>query len=822
MNTVNKTALSNLKQNKGKNILTGIAIVLTTLLIFVIPTVGLGTMDVQMAAINKIYPTFHGMYRNVDVQTAKMLSHRAEIETMGIRQDPAQISIPEGSGLMCYMDDEALRLGKMELEEGNFPKSGNEIAVSSGLLDAMGIKAGIGDTIELPYQPIESDGIGYEKKEQFLITGMLPTSKEQRELKVFSALVSKDFMEQEQPEGERKYRVLFRVAGADAMTTEQIKTVFQDLAADMGIVEADVTDNSEYLYANYVDPAFYTGVVAILLVVVLAGILTIYSIYYISMIYKVQEFGKLKALGATKRQIRQIVFREGMLVAAVAIPIGLVLGSILSHTGFTYLMSVYAPDDTMGIASRELVAQNEVSLLKLWIYIMAAVVTLLTVAVSMIRPMQIAAKISPVEAMRYDGSMKTRKKGRKGHSEMRLVHLTEANLTRNKKRTLMTIITLSLTGILYMVLSTILSCADPVEIARSAMYDEFEVSIDSSRGDKMHPEREWTAICQNNPLNEEMEKEIAGIPGVKKITKSSELTMQLKDLKDGDDLWTSDIIGIPQEYAKEMEKSIIEGNCTYEELLQGDKIIMDENMQHWAPDWKLGDTIRMILKDGEKSIEKSFTVAAIADMPYSLNQFCNFLLPKSVVDELGGCNMEYHWSIAVDNKEVKNVEQKLRKITDEQEFLKLESYEEEVAMNEKTTALLSQLCYVFMVVLGGVGIMNLVNTMINSIYVRRRELGVMQAIGLSEKQMVRMLQMEGIFYTAGTLLLSLGGGSVLGYFTFLYAKKDRMFGIISYHYPMTQTIVLIGVVLIIQLLLTYLIMKNFRKQSMIERIRFSE
>ena len=150
MNTVNKAALSNLKQNKGKNILSGIAIILTTILIFVIPTVGFGTMDVQMAAINKIYPTFHGMYRNVDAQTAEKLSHRAEIETMGKRQDPAQISIPEGSGIMCYMDDEALRLGKMELEEGNFPKSGNEIVVSSGLLEVMGIKAGVGDPIELP------------------------------------------------------------------------------------------------------------------------------------------------------------------------------------------------------------------------------------------------------------------------------------------------------------------------------------------------------------------------------------------------------------------------------------------------------------------------------------------------------------------------------------------------------------------------------------------------------------------------------------------------------------------------------------------------
>lgn len=135
---------------------------------------------------------------------------------------------------------------------------------------------------------------------------------------------------------------------------------------------------------------------------------------------------------------------------------------------------------------------------------------------------------------------------------------------------------------------------------------------------------------------------------------------------------------------------------------------------------------------------------------------------------------------------------------------------------------MAQLCYIFMIVLGGVGIMNLINTMVNSIYVRRRELGIMQAIGLSEKQLVRMLQLEGIFYTAGTLFFSLGIGSLLGYVTFLYAKSRRMFGILGYHYPTVQTAVLIAVILTIQILLTYLIMKNFRKQSMIERIRFSE
>ena len=80
--------------------------------------------------------------------------------------------------------------------------------------------------------------------------------------------------------------------------------------------------------------------------------------------------------------------------------------------------------------------------------------------------------------------------------------------------------------------------------------------------------------------------------------------------------------------------------------------------------------------------------------------------------------------------------------------------------------------YAFLIILGAIGIMNLINTMINSIYTRRRELGMIQAIGMSEKQLVRMMQLEGLFYTAGTLLVSLGLGSLAGYGVFLYAKQD--------------------------------------------------
>lgn len=50
MKTVTKTALANVKQNKGRNFLCGCAIALTTFLIFVVLTVGYGMIRVRLAS----------------------------------------------------------------------------------------------------------------------------------------------------------------------------------------------------------------------------------------------------------------------------------------------------------------------------------------------------------------------------------------------------------------------------------------------------------------------------------------------------------------------------------------------------------------------------------------------------------------------------------------------------------------------------------------------------------------------------------------------------------------------------------------------------
>lgn len=118
--------------------------------------------------------------------------------------------------------------------------------------------------------------------------------------------------------------------------------------------------------------------------------------------------------------------------------------------------------------------------------------------------------------------------------------------------------------------------------------------------------------------------------------------------------------------------------------------------------------------------------------------------------------------------------------------------------------------------------MNLVNTMINSVHVRKKELGMMQAIGMSDSQLRQMLLIEGMFYTVGTLAVTIGIGSILGYAAFLWAKEAQILRIREFSYPWETALIVVAVLIVVQLFLAAMISRSVKKESMIDRIRFHE
>lgn len=820
MKMTTRVAYCNMRHYKSKNILIGIAIILTTLLLFVIPSIGKDMVEVNFAVINKIYPTWHALYRNVDESTVMKLAAHHDVKTYGLRSDAGYMNLEDATVSMMYMDRTGMELYKVKLKEGQLPQKENDIVVSKGILEALGQNGKIGDTITVPYQILKDDGLDYTKEKDFRICGFLADNESSKEQKQYTSLVSEAFLKAEIPVEQVKYRFLLQVNGQKGNTTADYTETIQNIARQFGISEDDMNINKEYLAANYVDPATIPVIVGIMLIVVLAGIITIYSVYYVSMNQRVREFGKLKAIGATKRQLRQIVLREGMGVALFAILIGLLIGTVAVKVVLLQFVEHAKDSNVLITEAYKVVAKGEVQLYYWWIYLLAIAVTLCTVYLSLMKPMRMAAKVSEIEAMRYQGGSKRQKSSRKGYQFLNIGRLTKRNLAENKKKSTITIVSMAVTGIFVMMVATVLSCANPMESAKSSIVGQYEISPIVESGNKEHPEYEWAEVQKNNPLNEGLKQQIEELDGVERVDVFTALKVSGGPFEEK--IGTEFINGVPEEYAEELKKGITEGNVTYEELKSGDKVILDRALLHWYPDIKVGDKLKLNIHDGDNTFQKEIEVAAIGEYGTGLTNYNCLIMAKEGAEKLTINNSSSYFQVIADKDYDEALEASLQAIVDGSGRLQMRTWKNEYDTWENAIQMTRGACYAFIIILAAISIMNLINTMINSVHVRKKELGMMQAIGMSDRQLMKMLQLEGIFYTVGTLIISIGVGSLAGYPLFLYAKRTGMFDISTYHYPVTAAIIIILTLFVIQMLLAIFIAKSVRKDSLIERIRFSE
>lgn len=856
MNVITTTAFANLRKNKSRNILIGTAIALTAFLLTLLPTMVTGQLSLQFQAVNELYAPIHGVYRNVDGETAAEMAEDDVFETVCRREIAGKIYTGDKdiTADMFALDETVIELSRIELKEGTFPKKADEIVVSEGCLKAMGLEGGVGDRIKVPYQSVRKGKLLKTAEKEFTIVGMTEDSPESLEKGIFTPMVSEAFAKEIIPEGEHVYDVYFQLHDIEGMVTKKIEERIEIIGEQYGLSKNDIRANSEYLFANYVDGALYAGLGALLAVIVLAGILTIYSIYYVSMLDKVQEYGRLRAIGATKGQIRKLVLREGFAVAAIAVPAGIILGlagEILMVKAM--VSSSMDGNRVLGEQMKAIFKSGDASLVKGWVILLAAGVSLLTVFISLLSPMRKASKITAMEALRYQGGRKGKKErtSRKGYDALSIPRLTVSNLGRNKRRTAVTILSLGATGVLFVAAATACNCMNAEDATRDSIRSDILVFIDPEEGDEMHPEWALSSIQQNNPMTEELKGRIEKIDGVTAVKASPKTDGKIekadgagKEEPDGEgnvtekeepgsgvkertgkmapDEINGEVKGLDAADMKELSRYVTEGSLGDASLKDGTGIVfLEPTLKREFPDWKVGDKLYLEIVDGEKIKGREVTLAAIAQASPSLMGYY-IAMPEDSLKAMCSSDVTYYWDISVEKGKEETAAEEVRELVSEAEVLEVRTFLEENKLSENAIRYTLYGCYGMLAVFGLIGILNLINTMINSVHVRKKELGMLQAIGMSGRQTVYMLQLEGLFYTAGTLVLSLGFGSILGYVIFLWAKTEGLMGIRVYHYPAVPVVCLAGIVLAVQILITYFVNMNFKKLSLIERIRFSE
>ena len=794
MKTLTNLVKGNLKSSKAKSVLICITIMLTTTLLTSVGIICNNWLKTNKAATIEYSGSFEGIYKRVNKDKLDIIKNNASIDQYGIYKAIGTSQYEDSNLGLIYADNTIKNMANIKFEDGTMPEKENEIAIESGYLNLLNNGAKIGDKIKLSYESLSTGEI---KEKEFILSGILQTSDISKAQKSYSAIISKSYFVSEEVDENTKYNVYINIVKPKKLTADEVKESILSIAKNMGIEEYDVRINTDYINASNPDPQVIAGGIIVYLIIILSSMLVIYSIFYVSVINKVHEYGKLRAVGATKRQIRKIILREGFILSCISIPLGIAIGYLIGQVVILKALKM----DRYGVGG-----------MNIFIAIGVAVITVISVLLSLLKPMKMACNISPVEAMRYDGNDSKQKK-RKGYEEINLKKITFANLSRNKKRTVITLLSLSLSGILFIVASTIMNCMNPENMAKDHSLGDITVYLDNYDWNEDGSNNLYD-IQANNPLGKEMCERLENIPGVKKINMEKSAWASI-DIGAGEKN-LEDIQGFDKEFYDELSEHLVEGEINKEALESGEGLVYTHPSYAKEIGIKVGSTQVITIYDGKDSYKKEFTVLALVDIGGA-----SIRIPESVMDSLIKTDTTIRVGLEIKKDMLKSVEEEIKNITDNDEYLSYGTLEDSIETYKKSMAITSVLIYSLVIIIGVIGLMNLINTMITSIITRKRELGILQAIGLSDKQLVKMLQIEGLFYTVGTLLITLTLGNILGYIAvIIFRNTGASYAI--YDYPLTQTIIMIVAITLVQILITYMVTNNFKKDSLVDRIRYSE
>lgn len=830
-NTVLTLALGKLRYHRSRTVLTGIAILLTTALLMAIVTCGVGVLDMnRQAAVAS--GNVHASFSRLTPEQVSVLENHINVEALDTTELFATITYDRMNGFLVYSETrkEGIYSDSGVLTEGHFPETADEICSVPSFFERMGVEPLVGGKVTVPFRV---DGKGEIQTREFTISGLVTGREFTEDADIsdsriaWSAYVSRQLLDEYAEAGlyEASPTASLRVCGEDYLSYDQICEVINGVAADIGYQTEKIGYNKQYLFTMTSPDTDAIAIVAVIsLVVILFSALVIYSIYYVSVITDVQEIGKLKALGASRGQIRRLLFAQGALVSAVAVPLGALIGFLLPYFLFPVVMRRLTGEalNVIDAAHTETIGKGlHMFSLPLLLVVVAAV--FLTVFLSLLKPIRVAGKVSPVEAIRYQentGSTKLRK----GHREVKVSTLTLANLTRNRKRTTVTILTMGLSCVLFVCVSAVMASMSTEDMARRYVHEgDFRLSLRYNAHDVEYPENNLDSIVQQEYFSEAFLAQLSSIEGVEQITRRHGFILAASDTPDA--AFTDYENRMPLSYftrenLAELTRELKLGDIDYDRMSANNELLCTHVYSFQEYGMALGDAYHLTLYDGDREIplDAKLTALSSGDGDMAL-----LLMTEDTWNSLG---LQYDPTtdiyLHVAKKQYDQVKEALQDIVAQNEHLTLLSMDEEMRLGGMQVSLVKYPVYLLLILIAVIGFMNLINTMITSIVTRKRELGILQSIGLSDQQLARMLSGEGVFFTAGTLLISVTLGNLLGYLLYLWAKKEHFMSLSHYHYPLWETVGLALLLLLGQSAITLFISKKVAHESLIERIRGDE
>ena len=841
---IRRLAWKTLLASRTRNLIAIAAIALTTLLFTALFTLALSINEgFQQNNFRQVGGFSHGGFKYLTQQQFEALQDDPRIAQWGVRRFlgmPREAPFTKAHVEISWCDENEAHWMYCDPVQGRLPQEGtDEAGTDTHVLELLGVEPELGAQFTLTFTVD-----GHETTQTFTLCGwweydeaivanhvLIPESR-------VDAVLAEVGVDPEAPAdgmtGCWNLDVMLK-SGA-----RHIERDIEQILADHGYQSETAGDNYIAAGVNWgytgaqlsenLDPMTAIAIAAVALLIVFTGYLIIYNVFQISVAGDIRFYGLLKTIGTTPRQLRRIIRLQALALSAAGIPAGLALGWLLGGR-------------LTPVVAARLNGVRAVTSVSPWIFLVSALFALCTVLLSCRRPGRMAGKVSPVEAVRYaEGGGKARAKGRRARRVTPFT-MAWANLGRSRGKTAVTVLSLSLAVVLLTVTVNFAGgfdmdkyvanfTASDFIVANAGKLQSGNVGFTDDMGlpqqaiDDINAQDGVTAggVVYGHTgsvleyVTEDWFRQSKGFwASPEQLDDLIRLTgrNEAGDLAAGAQLSGMSAFALDHltVLAGDLAPLYEPGSRAIAAVYAEDEYGSADLNSHWA---QLGDTVTLRyieqsefydpdtgevwaayedIPDGANYIERptqyrdvDYTVTALVLVPSALSYryYGNdaFILNDvTFVQDTGTDSVMYY---AFDTTDEANaaMEAFLANYTENVDpTLDYESKATYAGEFESMRSMFLLLGGALSFIVGLVGVLNFFNAVLTGIIARRRELAVLQAVGMTGRQLRAMLVWEGLLYALGAAALALALAVALGPVAF--HALESLFWFFTYRLDLT-------------------------------------
>ena len=836
MNILNKFTIKSLKLNKKRTIVTIIGIMLSTALICGVAGLVSSFQNSLIDWARTNDGNYHVTFKNVSSDKAQYVTENQKVKDYFLSSSLGWANL-EGSKatnkpylhVLAY-DKKALENYGVVLTDGRLPQNPNEIIITESVLTGARVSLKIGDTITLNIGTRKSNDDYYlnddnlyteddesivdTKEKTYTIVGFMETlDVENLYSPGYSALTYMD----ETP-SVIDISVLYKSPKEYEKTTKDIcKTLNLNF-------DGDVYVNSDFLrfqgvMSDSMLNVLYTIAGVVIFIIVISSVFVIRNSFSISVAEKNRQYGMLSSVGATSKQIRRNVIFEGMVIALIAIPLGILFGIV----AIMILLKVvnYLLEDMLD-GMKFTYSINLVAVL------ISIIISIITIYLSCLIPARKAAKISPIESIRGNNDIKINsKKLRTSKLTKKLFGIggviASKNLKRSKKKYRTTVISLVISIFIFISLSSFLSLGTKTS---EFYYTDFKFN--------MYVE------CLDNS-NTQIYEKISKLENIDDSAYCYESSLDIDNTKYASEFGKkileddSSPNGIAfmvynNEYFKRYIKELGLNENDYKTtvvLLDYATLYNEDGSKTVDRIYSLKSGDKVNVKSGDK--EKTLTISKFTDvkpMGQEAVYYDHGIIVvsedyiKEVFKEDVNNSDYYHLSDlfikSSKPQELENTLNDLIKQGGDYYGLTVFNYETYMKQEQRMLLVVKIFLYGFITVITLIGVTNIFNTITTNMILRSKEFAMLKSVGMSSKEFNKMIRLESIMYGTKSLLIGIPLG-ILGSYGMYKAFAQGID--LGYTLPLPAIIISIVFVFIIVGITMKYSLNKINKQNIIETIR---